>query len=89
LHQFYLFFIDQLNLHVFLLFDFIIAIPVAPWQRQTLNSLLTQMVEQRGGNLIYDVQLERFFDDEADQGYYEDNEISPEETAELNRRRLK
>mmetsp|Transcript_23773 Transcript_23773/g.25411 ORF Transcript_23773/g.25411 Transcript_23773/m.25411 type:complete len:282 (-) Transcript_23773:2608-3453(-) len=64
-------------------------IPVAPWQRQTLNSLLTQMVEQRGGNLIYDVQLERFFDDEADQGYYEDNEISPEETAELNRRRLK
>lgn len=60
--------------------------PEMPWQRATLNKLLNQMVEQRGGNLIYDVQLERFFDDEADQGYYQDDEISPEEFAELNRR---
>jgi hypothetical protein len=61
-------------------------IPEMPWQRETLNSLLNRMVEQRGGNLIYDVQLERFFDDEADQGYYQDDEISAEEFAELNRR---
>lgn len=61
-------------------------IPEMPWQRDTLNKLLEEMVRQRGGNLIYDVQLERFFDDEADQGYYQDDEISPEEFAELNRR---
>jgi len=61
-------------------------IPEMPWQRNTLNVLLSRMVEQRGGNLIYDVKLERFFDDEADQGYYQDDEISPEEFAELNRR---
>ena len=61
-------------------------VPEMPWQRSTLNSLLTKMVEQQGGNLIYDIELERFFDDEADQGYYQDDEISPEEFAELNRR---
>jgi len=61
-------------------------IPEMPWQREILNSLLKRMVDQRGGNLIYDVQLERFFDDEADQGYYQDDEISAEEYAELNRR---
>jgi len=61
-------------------------IPEMPWQRETLNFLLQKMVAQRGGNLVYDIQLERFFDDEADQGYYQDDEISPEEFAELNRR---
>lgn len=61
-------------------------LPEMPWQRDSLNSLLNEMVAQRGGNLIYDVQLERFFDDEADQGYYTDDEISQEEFAELNRR---
>jgi len=61
-------------------------LPELPWERAVLNWLLEQMVEQRGGNLVYDVTLERFFDDEADQGYYEDDEISPEEFAELNRR---
>lgn len=61
-------------------------LPELPWQRDSLNRLLAEMVEQRGGNLVYDVKLERFFDDEADQGYYQDDEISPEEFAELNRR---
>jgi hypothetical protein len=60
--------------------------PVLPWQRWKLNSLLEDMITQRGGNLIYDVRLESFFDDEADQGYYEDDEISPEERAELESR---
>jgi hypothetical protein len=64
-------------------------IPEMPWQRWKLNSLLEDMITQRGGNLIYDVRLERFFDDEADQGYYEDLEISPEERAELESRLLK
>lgn len=61
-------------------------IPPNPIQRATLNNLLTRMVEQRGGNLIVDITLERFFNDEADQGYYEDDEASPGELAELNRR---
>lgn len=60
--------------------------PELPWQRWKLNSLLEDMITQRGGNLIYDVRLESFFDDEADQGYYEDDEISPEERAELESR---
>jgi FKBP-type peptidyl-prolyl cis-trans isomerase len=60
--------------------------PEFPWQRWKLNSLLEDMVTQRGGNLVYDVRLESFFDDEADQGYYEDDEISPEERAELESR---
>jgi hypothetical protein len=64
-------------------------IPEMPWQRWRLNSLLENMIAQRGGNLIYDVRLERFFDDEADQGYYEDMDITPEERAELEFRLLK
>lgn len=60
--------------------------PVMPWQRWKLNSLLEDMIEQRGGNLIYDVRLDSFFDDEADQGYYEDDEISPQERAQLESR---
>jgi len=64
-------------------------LPEMPWQRWKLNLLLDDMVAQRGGNLIYDVRLERFFDDEADQGYYQDEEISPEERAELESRLLK
>ena len=46
-------------------------LPEQPWQRWKLNSLLDQMIAQQGGRLIYDVTLERVFDDEADQGYYE------------------
>mmetsp|Transcript_17570 Transcript_17570/g.42740 ORF Transcript_17570/g.42740 Transcript_17570/m.42740 type:complete len:369 (-) Transcript_17570:2472-3578(-) len=61
-------------------------LPEQPWQRWTLNNLLDQMISQKGGRLIYDVTLERVFDDEADQGYYEDEEITPEESAELQAR---
>ncbi|KAG7338874.1 peptidyl-prolyl cis-trans isomerase [Nitzschia inconspicua] len=64
-------------------------LPEYPWQRFKLNSLIDQMIAQRGGNLIYDVRLERFFDDEADQGYYEDLDILPEERAELELRLMK
>ena len=46
-------------------------LPEMPWQRQSLNSLLDEMIKQRGGNLIYDIKLQTVIDDEADQGYYE------------------
>jgi hypothetical protein len=64
-------------------------LPEYPWQRFKLNSLLDEMIVQRGGNLIYDVRLERFFDDEADQGYYQDLDISPEEREQIELRLLK
>jgi hypothetical protein len=64
-------------------------LPEYPWQRFRLNSLLDEMIAQRGGSLIYDVRLERFFDDEADQGYYQDLDISPEEREQLDLRLLK
>jgi hypothetical protein len=54
-----------------------------------LNSLLDEMVAQRGGNLVYDVRLERFFDDEADQGYYDDLELTPAQREDLESRLLK
>jgi hypothetical protein len=47
-------------------------VPESPFDRMRLNQLLADMVEQRGGNLIYDVQLLNVIDDEADQGYYDD-----------------
>jgi FKBP-type peptidyl-prolyl cis-trans isomerase len=58
-------------------------LPEYPWNRWKLNGLLKDMVTQQGGNLVYDVRLERVIDDEADQGYYEDEELSPQELAEL------
>jgi hypothetical protein len=61
-------------------------LPSMPWNRFKLNSLLDEMIAQRGGNLVYDIRLVNFFDDEADQGYYEDDELSAEELAELQRR---
>jgi FKBP-type peptidyl-prolyl cis-trans isomerase len=64
-------------------------LPQYPWDRFKLNNLLEKMVTQRGGNLVYDVRLEDFFDDEADQGYYEDLELSPEDLEELQNRLIR
>jgi hypothetical protein len=64
-------------------------LPKYPWDRYKLNNLLEQMVEQRGGNLVYDVRLERVFDDEADQGYYDDAELSPEELEAIQNKLVK
>eukprot|EP00980_Cylindrotheca_fusiformis_P011099 scaffold2553_cov138-Cylindrotheca_fusiformis.AAC.7 len=61
-------------------------LPDMPWNRIKLNRLIDEMVAQRGGNLVYDIRLLNFFDDEADQGYYEDDELSAEEMEELQRR---
>lgn len=54
-------------------------LPETPWGRYRLNSLLDQMVELKGGNVVFDVDLRAAMNDEADQGYYEDDSISPED----------
>lgn len=54
-------------------------VPESPFDRMRLNQLLADMVEQRGGNLIYDVQLLKVIDDEADQGYYNDLSLTEEQ----------
>uniref|UniRef100_A0A6U3SBH4 peptidylprolyl isomerase n=1 Tax=Ditylum brightwellii TaxID=49249 RepID=A0A6U3SBH4_9STRA len=54
-------------------------LPETPWGRYKLNQLLNQMVEVKGGNLVFDVELRSAFDDEADQGYYEDRSLTPEQ----------
>jgi FKBP-type peptidyl-prolyl cis-trans isomerase len=54
-------------------------IPDLPWNRSKLNGLLDKMVAVSGGNLVYDVTLLQVLDDEADQGYYEDDSLSPQD----------
>ena len=44
------------------------------------------MIAQKGGNLVYDIRLINFFDDEADQGYYQDDELTSEELDEIQRK---
>ena len=61
-------------------------LPQYPWDRSKPNSLLEKMIDQRGGNLVYDVRLEKVMDDEADQGYYDDAELSAEELEEIQQR---
>jgi len=58
-------------------------IPELPWNRWKLNGLLEKMVDQRGGNLVFEVELKSVIDDEADQGYYEDGSPTPEEFERL------
>eukprot|EP00586_Coscinodiscus_wailesii_P019258 CAMPEP_0172497380 /NCGR_PEP_ID=MMETSP1066-20121228/99133_1 /TAXON_ID=671091 /ORGANISM="Coscinodiscus wailesii, Strain CCMP2513" /LENGTH=296 /DNA_ID=CAMNT_0013270117 /DNA_START=173 /DNA_END=1063 /DNA_ORIENTATION=+ len=48
-------------------------------ERYKLNKLLEDMVAKRGGSLIFEVELLSVIDDEADQGYYEDTSMSPED----------
>jgi hypothetical protein len=54
-------------------------LPEYPWDRRKLNRLLSQMVEVAGGTLIFEVQLLSVLTDEADQGYYQDDSLSPED----------
>lgn len=54
-------------------------IPEYPWDRNKLNNLLTSMIEQSGGTVIFEVTLLSAIDDEADQGYYSDDSLSPED----------
>jgi len=59
--------------------------PALPWDRRKLNSILDQMVALAGGTLIFEVTLRSVMDDEADQGYYGDDSLTPEEFALLRR----
>ena len=60
-------------------------VPSGPWDRRKLVRLLDRMVDVRGGNVIFDVELLRVLDDEADQGYYQDEGLSAEEFEQLQR----
>lgn len=54
-------------------------IPSSPWDRYRLNKLLDQMIAEGTGQLILDVELKSAMEDEADQGYYTDKSISPQD----------
>lgn len=54
-------------------------IPDSPIGRYKLNKLLDEMVEVKGGNVVFDVELRSVVEDEADQGYYGDGSLTPEQ----------
>ena len=54
-------------------------VPVSPFGRNKLNKLLDQMVEVKGGNVVFDVTLRNIISDEADQGYYSDGSLDPDD----------
>jgi len=54
-------------------------LPSTPIGRYKLNRLLEEMIARRGGNIVVDVTLRAVFDDEADQGYYQDDSLSPDD----------
>jgi len=54
-------------------------LPPSPWDRYRLNNLLDDMVRLQGGNLVFEVTLLSAINDEADQGYYNDASLTPEE----------
>jgi len=51
--------------------------------RRKLNSLLDQMIEKQGGQIIFEIEMLGVVEDEADQGYYYDKSLTPEEFATL------
>lgn len=57
--------------------------PELPWNRWKLDKLLDQTIELVGGTVIYEVTLLAVVADEADQGYYQDSSLSPEDFATL------
>ena len=58
-------------------------IPEYPWDRSKLNNLLDQMVALRGGTVVFEVTLLSAIDDEADQGYYKDGSLTPDQFEQL------
>mmetsp|Transcript_10808 Transcript_10808/g.23921 ORF Transcript_10808/g.23921 Transcript_10808/m.23921 type:complete len:298 (-) Transcript_10808:135-1028(-) len=54
-------------------------IPEGPYGRWKLNHLIDKMVELKGGNVIFDVTMNSIMEDEADQGYYDDQSLTPDE----------
>jgi hypothetical protein len=60
-------------------------VPVGPYGRWKLNRLIDRMVEVKGGNLIFDVEMRSILEDEADQGYYGDSSLTPDDFNTLRR----
>lgn len=58
-------------------------LPSSPFDRKKLSRLLDGMVEQRGGQVIFEVELKGVRDDEADQGYYTDKSLSVDDFNKL------
>lgn len=54
-------------------------VPPGPYGRWKLNRLLDKMIEVKGGNVIFDVEMRSVIEDEADQGYYDDDSLSPDD----------
>jgi len=54
-------------------------VPESFYARFQLNRLLDEMVQSRNGRLIFEVEMLSAFDDEADQGYYGDKSLSPDQ----------
>jgi len=54
-------------------------IPEGWLARRNLSELLDEMVARSGGRIVFDIELLAVKDDEADQGYYEDFSLTPEE----------
>eukprot|EP00540_Astrosyne_radiata_P008503 CAMPEP_0116853102 /NCGR_PEP_ID=MMETSP0418-20121206/17700_1 /TAXON_ID=1158023 /ORGANISM="Astrosyne radiata, Strain 13vi08-1A" /LENGTH=240 /DNA_ID=CAMNT_0004485415 /DNA_START=35 /DNA_END=757 /DNA_ORIENTATION=- len=54
-------------------------IPCQWYERDQLNNLLDRMVELKGGELIYDIEMLQIIDNEADLGFWEDEQISVED----------
>lgn len=47
--------------------------------RGKLNSLIDQMIEVQGGQVIFEIEMLGIVEDEADQGYYFDKSLTPEQ----------
>eukprot|EP00752_Nemacystus_decipiens_P012158 g10777.t1 len=57
--------------------------PADPRKRDVLVKVLTSFERTTTGELIMDIELLDAFDDEADQGYYEDAAVTPEQLQDL------
>ena len=51
--------------------------------REKLNSLIDQMIAKQGGQIIFEIEMPGVVEDEADQGYYNDKSLTPEQFALL------
>jgi len=51
--------------------------------REKLNSLIDQMIAKQGGQIIFEIEMLGVVEDEADQGYYNDKSLTPEQFALL------
>ncbi|CAM9283574.1 unnamed protein product, partial [Hapterophycus canaliculatus] len=57
--------------------------PADPRKRDVLVQVLTSFEKSTTGELVMDIELVDAFDDEADQGYYEDAAVTPEQLQEI------